>query len=78
MHIQSGALRALAVTTDTRFDRLPDVPTVSEFVPGRVVTADAGVAVPRGMPLIEKLNHEINAGLANPAIAPKPRGGARW
>jgi tripartite-type tricarboxylate transporter receptor subunit TctC len=70
VHIQSGALRALAVTADTRFDGLPDVPTVNEFVPGYVVTAVAGVAVPRGTPpeIIEKLNHEINAGLANPVI----------
>jgi tripartite-type tricarboxylate transporter receptor subunit TctC len=69
-NIDSGALRALAVTADTRFDGLPDVPTVSEFVPGYVVTAVAGVAVPRGTPpdIIAKLNHEINAGLANPAI----------
>jgi tripartite-type tricarboxylate transporter receptor subunit TctC len=69
-NINSGALRALAVTADTRFDGLPDVPTVSEFVPGYVVTAVAGVAVPRGTPpeIIAKLNHEINAGLANPAI----------
>jgi tripartite-type tricarboxylate transporter receptor subunit TctC len=60
----------LAVTADTRFDGLPDVPTVSEFVPGYVVTAVAGVAVPRGTPpeIIAKLNHEINAGLANPSI----------
>jgi tripartite-type tricarboxylate transporter receptor subunit TctC len=70
VHIHSGALRALAVTANTRFDGLPDVPTVGESVPGYVVTAVAGVGVPRGTPpeIIERLNHEINAGLANPAI----------
>jgi tripartite-type tricarboxylate transporter receptor subunit TctC len=69
-HIGSGALRALAVTADTRFEGLPDFPTMSEFVPGYVVTAVAGVGVPRGTPpeIIERLNHEINAGLGNPAI----------
>jgi tripartite-type tricarboxylate transporter receptor subunit TctC len=69
-HIQSGALRAMGVTADTRFDQLPTVPTVSEFVPGYVVHAVAGVGVPRGTPpeIIEKLNREINAGLENPTI----------
>jgi tripartite-type tricarboxylate transporter receptor subunit TctC len=70
VHVQSGALRALAVTASTRFDKLPDVPTMSESVPGYVVTAVSGVGVPRATPpeIIEKLSHEINAGLANPAI----------
>jgi tripartite-type tricarboxylate transporter receptor subunit TctC len=63
-------LRALAVTANTRFDGLPDVPTVGESLPGYVVTAVAGVGVPRGTPpeIIERLNREINAGLANPAV----------
>jgi tripartite-type tricarboxylate transporter receptor subunit TctC len=70
VHVQSGALRALAVTANTRFDGLPDVPTVGESLPGYVVTAVAGVGVPRGTPpeIIERLNREINAGLANPAV----------
>jgi tripartite-type tricarboxylate transporter receptor subunit TctC len=69
-HIGSGALRALGVTASTRFHGLPDVPTVGESVPGYEVSAVAGVAVPKGTPpeIIERLNHEINAGLENPAI----------
>jgi tripartite-type tricarboxylate transporter receptor subunit TctC len=69
-HIGSGALRALGVTASTRFDGLPDVPTVGESVPGYEVSAVAGVAVPKGTPpeIIERLNYEINAGLENLAI----------
>jgi tripartite-type tricarboxylate transporter receptor subunit TctC len=69
-HINSGALRALGVTANTRFDGLPDVPTVGESMPGYEVSAVAGVGVPKGTPpeIIERLNHEINAGLENPAI----------
>lgn len=69
-HIRSGALRALAVTTTTRLEVLPDVPTVGETVPSYEVVAWTGVGVPNGTPpaVIEKLNQEINAGLANPRI----------
>jgi tripartite-type tricarboxylate transporter receptor subunit TctC len=69
-HIRSGALRALAVIGKTRYDGLPDVPTVGEFVPGYEVDSFAGIGVRKGTPreIIEKLNHEINAGLASPAI----------
>jgi tripartite-type tricarboxylate transporter receptor subunit TctC len=69
-HIGSGALRALGVTASTRFDGLPDVPTVGESVPAYEVSAVAGVAVPKGTPpeIIERLNYEINAGLENLAI----------
>jgi tripartite-type tricarboxylate transporter receptor subunit TctC len=69
-YIQSGALRALAVTGKTRFDKLPDIPTVDEFVPGYDVDPVAGLAVRKGTPpeIIEKLNSEINAGLANSRI----------
>jgi tripartite-type tricarboxylate transporter receptor subunit TctC len=69
-YIQSGALRALAVTGKTRFDKLPDVPTVDEFVPGYEVDPVAGLGVRKGTPpeIIEKLNSEINAGLANSTI----------
>jgi tripartite-type tricarboxylate transporter receptor subunit TctC len=69
-HIRSGALRALAVTTTTRLEALPDVPTVAETAPGYEVLAWTGIGVPRGTPpaVIEKLNREINAGLANPDI----------
>jgi tripartite-type tricarboxylate transporter receptor subunit TctC len=69
-HIQSGKLRALAVTTATRSGVLPDVPTIGETVPGFELSTWYGVGVPKGTPpeIIEKLNHEVNAGLANPAI----------
>ena len=69
-HIRSGALRALAVTTTTRLEALPDVPTVAETAPGYELLAWTGIGVPRGTPpaVIEKLNREINAGLANPDI----------
>jgi tripartite-type tricarboxylate transporter receptor subunit TctC len=58
------------VTTATRFPALPDVPTVSEFVPGYEATAWWGVGAPKNTPadVIEKLNREINAGLADPKI----------
>jgi tripartite-type tricarboxylate transporter receptor subunit TctC len=66
-HIKSGRLRALAVTTAKRSDLLPNVPTVAEFVPGYEASAWAGVGAPRNTPpqIIEKLNKEINAGLAD-------------
>jgi tripartite-type tricarboxylate transporter receptor subunit TctC len=60
----------LAVIGKTRYDGLPDVPTVGEFLPGYEVDSFAGIGVRKGTPreIIEKLNHEINAGLASPAI----------
>ena len=69
-HVRSGQLRALAVTTATRSDTLPDVPTVSEFVPGFEASAWYGVGMPRKSPgeIIDKLNVEINAALADPKI----------
>jgi len=69
-HIRSGKLRALAVTTAVRSDVLPEVPTVAETVPGYEASAFYGMGVPKGTPpeIIEKLNKEINAGLADPKI----------
>src|SRR5262245_54889095 len=69
-HIRAGRLRALAVTTATRSEVLPDVPTVGEFVPGYEASAWFGVAAPKNTPaqIVEKLNTEINAGLADPKI----------
>src|SRR5262245_11468686 len=69
-HIRSGTLRALAVTTTTRLEALPDVPTVAETAPGYEALAWTGLGVPRGTPppVIEKLSREINAGLAHPDI----------
>jgi tripartite-type tricarboxylate transporter receptor subunit TctC len=69
-HIQRGTLRALAMTNAKRSPVLPDVPTVGETLPGFEVTTWSGIGVPRGTPshIIARLNREINAGLANPAI----------
>jgi tripartite-type tricarboxylate transporter receptor subunit TctC len=69
-HIRDGKLRALAVTTATRTEALPDVPTVADTVPGFEVTAWFGVGVPKGTPpaIVEKLNREVNAALADPRI----------
>jgi tripartite-type tricarboxylate transporter receptor subunit TctC len=69
-HIRSGALRALAVMSAQRLDALPDVPTLAETLPGYEAVAFTGVGAPRGTPqeVIARLNREINAGLADPAI----------
>jgi tripartite-type tricarboxylate transporter receptor subunit TctC len=69
-HVKAGTLRALAVTTTTRSEALPDTPTVSEFVPGYEATLWNGFGAPRGTPseIIEKLNNEINAALADPVM----------
>jgi tripartite-type tricarboxylate transporter receptor subunit TctC len=67
-HIRAGVLRALAVTTTTRSDALPDVPTVDTFVPGYEASAFFGITAPRNTPteIIERLNKEINAILVDP------------
>ena len=69
-HIRAGKLRALAVTTNVRSEALPDVPTVADTVPGYEASAFFGMGVPKGTPpeIIEKLNKEINAALADPKI----------
>ena len=69
-HIRSGKVRALAVTTATRSDVLPDIPTVGDFVPGYEASAFWGVGAPRNTPaeIIDKLNSEINAGLSDPTL----------
>jgi tripartite-type tricarboxylate transporter receptor subunit TctC len=69
-HVRSGKLRALAVTTATRINLLPDIPTVGEFLPGFETSAWFGVGAPKATPadIIEKLNHEINAALADPKV----------
>src|SRR5262249_58398425 len=65
-----GRLRALAVTTATRSEALPDVPTVSEFVPGYEASGWFGVGAPKSTPteIIDKLNNEVNAALADPKM----------
>jgi tripartite-type tricarboxylate transporter receptor subunit TctC len=66
-HIEAGELRPLAVTTSARSEALPDVPTVGDFVPGYEASLWFGVGAPRNTPaaVIDKLNTEINAGLAD-------------
>jgi len=72
-HIQAGKLRALGVTTTTRSEALPDVPTVGDTVAGYEASAFFGMGVPKGTPpeIIDRLNKEINAGLADPKIKAK-------
>ena len=69
-HIRAGRLRPLAVTTTTRADVLPDIPTVGDFVPGYEATSWFGMGIPKNTPaeIIEKLNKEINAALVDPKI----------
>jgi tripartite-type tricarboxylate transporter receptor subunit TctC len=69
-YIRSGKLRALAVTTATRSDELAEVPTVGEFVPGYEASAWYGIGAPKGTPaeIVETLNKETNAALADPMI----------
>src|SRR6202000_970520 len=69
-YIKAGQLRPLAVTTATRLDVLPDLPTVAEFVPGYEATGFAGIGAPRNTPpeIIDLLNKELNAGLADPKM----------
>jgi tripartite-type tricarboxylate transporter receptor subunit TctC len=69
-HIRAGQLRPLGVTTLKRSDVLPNIPSISEFVPGYETSSWFGIAAPAGTPadIIEILNRETNAGLADPAI----------
>jgi len=70
-YIKAGKLRALAVTSAMRLPWLPDVPVLGDFLPGYEVTGWIGVGAPKNTPvaIINKLNKEINAGLADPEIA---------
>jgi tripartite-type tricarboxylate transporter receptor subunit TctC len=69
-HIRSGKVRALAVTTATRSELLPDTPTVGEFLPGFDASIWDGIGAPKNTPgyIVEKLNKEINASLVDPKI----------
>ena len=69
-YIRAGKVRALAVTTSTRWEGLPDIPTVSEFVPGYEASFWWGVGAPKNTPaeIMDRLNKEINAGLADPKM----------
>jgi len=69
-YIRAGKLRALAVTTATRFEGAPDIPTVGDVVPGYEASQWYGVGAPNNTPveIVDKLNKEINAGLVNPKL----------
>jgi tripartite-type tricarboxylate transporter receptor subunit TctC len=69
-YIRAGKLRSLAVTTATRSEALPDIPTVADFVPGYDASDWFGLGAPKNTPteIIDKLNREINAGLADPKL----------
>jgi tripartite-type tricarboxylate transporter receptor subunit TctC len=69
-HIRAGKLRPLAVATATRLEALPDIPTVGEFVPGYEASGWTGIGVPKNTPaeIVDRLNKEINAGLADSKI----------
>ena len=69
-HIRAGKLRPLAVTTATRLEVLPDIPTVGDFLPGYEASGWQGIGAPRNTPaeIVDKLNKEIGVGLADPKI----------
>jgi tripartite-type tricarboxylate transporter receptor subunit TctC len=69
-HIKAGKIRALGVTTTARAEALPDIPTVGEFVPGYEASFWFGIGAPKKTPIeiVDKLNSEINAALADPKI----------
>jgi len=69
-HIRQGRLRALAVTTLTRAEALPDLPTVADFVPGYEAISWYGIIAPKNTPsdVVDRLNKEVNAALADPKI----------
>jgi tripartite-type tricarboxylate transporter receptor subunit TctC len=79
-HIRAGTLRALAVTTATRSEALPELPTVSDFVPGYEASTWNGVCAPKNTPaeIVERLNQEINAGLADPKIKARLADAGAW
>jgi tripartite-type tricarboxylate transporter receptor subunit TctC len=69
-YLKAGKLRPLAVTTATRFEALPEVPVLADFVPGYESSAVYGIAAPKRTPpeIVDKLNKEINAALSDPGI----------
>jgi tripartite-type tricarboxylate transporter receptor subunit TctC len=72
-YIKAGTLRPLAVTTNTRSAILPDIPTIAEFVPGYEASGWQGLGTPKDTPaeVIDKLNKEINAALADRKMRPR-------
>ena len=69
-HVRTGKLLPLAITSATRSETLPDIPTMAEFISGYEATLFYGVGAPRNTPseIVNRLNKEINAGLADPKI----------
>jgi tripartite-type tricarboxylate transporter receptor subunit TctC len=69
-YIRAGGLRPLAVTTALRSEVLPNIPSVSDFVPGYEASAVNGIGAPKATPteVIDKLNKELNAGLSDPKL----------
>jgi tripartite-type tricarboxylate transporter receptor subunit TctC len=67
-YLRAGKLRALAITTATRSETLPDIPTIGEFVPGYEASSIFGIGAPKNTPaeIVDKLNKEINAALVDP------------
>jgi tripartite-type tricarboxylate transporter receptor subunit TctC len=72
-HIKSGDIRALAMAGATRYEGLPDVPTIGETMPLFVANSWCGIGVPRGTPpeIIARLNREVDAGLKDPTVRAK-------
>ncbi|MDE2607042.1 MAG: tripartite tricarboxylate transporter substrate binding protein [Burkholderiales bacterium] len=72
-HIRAGSVRALGVTSAQRSPALPDVPSISETVPGYEASAWFGMSVPKGTPraIVDRLNKEVNAALADPVMKAK-------
>ena len=72
-HIRGGSVRALGVTSAQRSPALPDIPSISEVVPGYEASAWFGLAVPKGTPraVIDRINREVNAALADPVMKAK-------
>ncbi|HEY7300291.1 MAG TPA: tripartite tricarboxylate transporter substrate binding protein [Xanthobacteraceae bacterium] len=72
-YVKGGRLRALAVTTAMRSEALPDIPAVSEFVPGFAASSWYGIGAPKNTSseIVDKLNHEINAAIADPKMKPR-------
>ena len=68
--VRAGKLRALAVTSATRFEALPDLPTIGDFLPGYQATLMNGLGAPKNTPteIVDRLNKEINAALADPGM----------
>jgi tripartite-type tricarboxylate transporter receptor subunit TctC len=73
-YIRAGKLRALAITTATRSEALPDIPTIGEFVPGYEASSIFGIGAPKNTPaeIVDRLNKEINAALVDPKFKAQP------